>query len=124
MLRAVSGLGARWFRQNTGLAWTGDRITKNGDSVFIEHARPLRAGLCEGSSDLIGWTPLVITPDMVGQTVAVFTAVELKTGTLTASDDQLTFLRAVEKGGGIAAVVRSTAHAVALARSPGEAIKR
>lgn len=30
------------------------------------------------SSDLIGFTPVLITPDMVGRTVAVFTAVEVK----------------------------------------------
>lgn len=30
------------------------------------------------SSDLIGFTKITITPDMVGQTVAIFTAVECK----------------------------------------------
>lgn len=30
------------------------------------------------SSDLIGWVPVLITPDMVGQTVAVFTSIEAK----------------------------------------------
>ena len=30
------------------------------------------------SSDLIGFTTVVITPDMVGKTVAVFTAIEVK----------------------------------------------
>lgn len=114
--RAVSPLGARWFRQNVGLAWQGERIVKTGDSVYLEHARPIRAGLCEGSSDLIGWTPVRITPEMVGQTIAVFTAAELKTGKQTVTDEQATFLEAVEKAGGIAGVVRSTADGVALAR--------
>lgn len=115
VLRAVSGLGARWFRQNVGLAWQGERIVKTGDSVYLEHARPIRAGLCEGSSDLIGWTPVRITPEMVGRTVAVFTACELKTGKLTVTDDQQRFLDAVQAAGGIAGVVRSTADAVTLA---------
>lgn len=30
------------------------------------------------SSDLIGFTRMIITPDMVGKTIAVFTAVEVK----------------------------------------------
>ena len=30
------------------------------------------------SSDLLGFTKMVITPDMVGKTVAIFTAVEVK----------------------------------------------
>lgn len=114
--RAVSGLGARWFRQNVGLAWQGERIVKTGDSVYLEHARPVRAGLCEGSSDLIGWTPVRITPEMVGQTVAVFTAAELKTAKQNLTEEQATFLEAVQKAGGIAGVVRSTADGVALAR--------
>lgn len=32
------------------------------------------------SSDLIGFTPVVITPDMVGKVVAIFTAIEVKPG--------------------------------------------
>jgi len=52
-----------------------------------EHGRYVRYGLCNDSavlarnvksSDFIGITPVVITPDMVGQTIGVFTAVETK----------------------------------------------
>ena len=34
----------------------------------------------EGMPDLIGWTETEITPDMVGQRVAIFTGIEIKTG--------------------------------------------
>ena len=30
------------------------------------------------SSDLIGWTEIIITPEMIGKRVAVFTAIEVK----------------------------------------------
>ncbi len=66
--------GVTVWRNNCGLAWN-----KNG--------RPVRFGLCNvseamnnkiKSSDLIGITPTIITPDMVGTTVGVFTAYETK----------------------------------------------
>ena len=69
----------RLFRNNTGRGWVGKTNHKNGN-VFIENARPLNAGLTKGSSDLIGWTSIEITPDMVGKKVAIFTAIEAKTG--------------------------------------------
>jgi hypothetical protein len=76
------------------------------DAVLIHDARPLHAGLCEGSSDLIGWTPVTITPDMVGTTIAVFTAVEVKTGRVRVTEAQTRFLDAVTAAGGIARVAR------------------
>ena len=45
---------ARVFRNNVGLAWRRD-------------GAPVRFGLCKGSSDLIGWTPVTID----GNTVAL-----------------------------------------------------
>jgi hypothetical protein len=39
------------------------------------------ASLCKGSADLIGYRTITITPDMVGQQVAVFTSIEVKTPT-------------------------------------------
>jgi hypothetical protein len=66
-----------------------------------------RFGLCVGSSDLIGWTTRTITPDMVGQRVAVFTAIEVKTLTGRTTPAQEHFLETVHRAGGIAIVARS-----------------
>ena len=93
---AASSLKARLFRNNVGLFKTKDN-------------RKVRTGLCVGSSDLIGWTKIEVTPDMVGTELAVFTALEVKTPTGKATEEQLNFITAVRDSGGIAAVVRSAA---------------
>ncbi len=110
--RAASGLGARLFRNNVALAWVG-RPEVRGPDVFIRDARPLHAGLCTGSSDLIGWTTITVTPEMVGRELAIFTAMELKTGRLKPTPEQAAFVAAVERAGGVAAVVHSVGEAVA-----------
>ncbi len=67
-------LGARLFRNNVGVL-----LDKTG--------RPVRYGLGNDSKamnetiksgDLIGWTPRLVTPDMVGSVVAEFLSVEVK----------------------------------------------
>ena len=63
-------------------------------------------GLCVGSSDVIGWTRVVVTQAMVGRTLAVFTAFECKVGRNVTTVEQGAFLAAVKAQGGIAAVVR------------------
>ena len=67
----------------------------------------IRYGLCKGSSDLIGWTPVTITEDMVGKKIAVFTAIEVKlnkNGKYKATDLQKAFISAVKSAGGFAGV--------------------
>jgi len=64
------------------------------------------------SSDLIGWTPVVITPDMIGKTVAVFTAVEVKTEGWTRPTDereiaQQRFVELVRNSGGLSIIATS-----------------
>ncbi|MDD2863971.1 MAG: VRR-NUC domain-containing protein [Methylococcales bacterium] len=71
-------------------------------------------GLCVGSSDLIGFQSVTVTSEMVGQKIAVFTALEVKTQTGKASEPQTKFLSMVKKFGGIGAVVRSVDDAVEL----------
>lgn len=117
---SFTNLGARLFRQNTGQGWAGrvqkfNRVTNvrvgPGD-VVIRNARPLRAGLCTGSADLIGWTNLTVSQEMVGHKLAIFTAVEGKTGSTRVTDDQKKFLLAVKSSGGYAGVARSVDDAV------------
>ena len=108
ILMRASARGARLFRQNTGMAWVGE-VMKNGHQTVVVNARPFHAGLCVGSSDIIGITPVVVTPDMVGKTLGVFTAYEAKTGKLKATQDQVKFLEMVNKLGGIGKVVRDPA---------------
>ena len=94
----------RLFRNNTGV-------------LKDQHGRPVSFGLCKGSADLIGWTTRTITADMVGQQVAVFTSIEVKTATGRLTPDQRQWLAAVETAGGIAGVARSVTDAEALLRN-------
>ncbi len=93
---ACSKGNTRLFRNNTGTL-----LDKNG--------RPVQFGLCKGSADLIGWTTRTITEEMVGQQVAVFTSIEVKSATGRVRPEQQAWLDAVQKAGGIAAVARSVA---------------
>lgn len=117
----VSSVGARVFRNNVAKAWIGEsRVLPNGD-VLIKNARRLHAGLCVGSSDIVGWTPVVIQDCHVGRTLAVFTALEVKKGRRGATDEQANFVEQVAKAGGVAGIVRSSDEAVALISARREA---
>ena len=109
---AVTKFG-RIFRNNVGRAWAGKARQTNGDGVFIENARPFHAGLCVGSSDLIGWTATQIN----GESVAIFTAIEVKTATGKPTKEQIKFIEAVNNAGGIAGVCRSPREAEELIQS-------
>lgn len=68
----------------------GCTLWRNNSGVAPPHqlgGRPVRYGLANDSpklnkeiksSDLIGITPVTVTPDMVGRVIGVFTAVEMK----------------------------------------------
>ena len=98
---------ATMFRNNVGTAWIGDATKLKDGSVLIRNARRLHAGLCEGSSDLIGWRSLIITPEMVGERIAVFAALEVKSKTGRATAGQKNFCDRVIQAGGLAGIVKS-----------------
>jgi len=99
----------RLFRNNTG-------------TLRDQHGRPVQFGLAKGSADLIGWTTRTITPDMVGQQVAVFTSIEVKTATGRLRPEQQQWLDAVQSAGGIAGVARSVEDAARLTTVDGGGI--
>lgn len=95
----------RLFRNNTGVGWQGNSVHRTSCEILIKNPRPLNAGLCPGSADLIGWTTVEITPDMIGHKIAIFTALEVKTPSGRTSDEQAKFLSIVHAAGGIAEIV-------------------
>ena len=109
---AVSAAKTIIFRNETGHFWTGKVIHKAGDQVTLTNARMIACGLATGSSDLIGLTPVLITDGMVGQTIGVFTAIEVKTSNGRASKEQLTFIDAITKNGGYAGIARNEKDAI------------
>lgn len=109
--KLASTLGARLFRQNSGMGWIG-KVERgpgvkrlNPGDVVLRNARPFHAGF-DGLSDLGGWSPVVITPEMVGETIAVYTQVEVKDGARV-TDEQANWIKAVNKAGGRAGIARN-----------------
>lgn len=115
---ALSKLGSvTTFRNNTAQAWVGVPIARTANTITLKDYRPLHAGLTKGSSDLIGWTEMVITPDMVGRKVAVFTAIEVKSASGRATTEQINFIQRVRDADGIAGIARSPQDAVEIIRN-------
>jgi len=98
---ACSKGDCRLFRNNTG-------------TLRDQHGRPVSFGLCRGSADLIGWRSVTITPEMVGQQIAVFTSIEVKSSSGRVKPEQQQWLNAVQAAGGIAGVARSVGEAMDL----------
>lgn len=91
------------------------RLWRNNVGALRDaRGRLVSYGLCRGSSDLIGLRRQVIGPEHLGQTLAVFCALEVKTERGLPTAEQQQFLAMVQDLGGQAGVVRSLAEARAL----------
>ena len=111
------------FRMDQGVAYVGKAHTVPGDKVILDHPRKIRYGV-DGAGDRLGWTEVIVTPDMVGQKVAVFTNIEDKSATDRIGYNQLIFMLNVLLSGGIAKVYKelkelTTEEALALPRRKG-----
>ena len=99
-IRLACSIGScRLFRNNTG-------------TLRDINGRPVSFGLCKGSADLIGWRTVTVTPEMVGQQIAVFTSIEVKAASGRIRPEQQQWLNAVEAAGGIAGIARSVGEAM------------
>lgn len=87
----------------------GTILFRNNQGAYQDYrGRLVRYGVCNpGGSDLIGWTPVTVTPDMIGRQLAVFTAIEVKGPRSKVTEAQQRFIDAVRKAGGFAGIARS-----------------
>lgn len=100
---ALSQSGIPAFRNNVG-------------AYKSEKGHYITFGVGEkGGSDLICITPTVITQEMVGQKIGVFTAIEVKTQKGRPSKEQTAFIQAVISFGGRAGIARSPQEALEIA---------
>lgn len=91
---AAHKYGLQLFRNNCG-------------SLEDKKGRWVQFGLAKGSGDLIGYKSVVITPEMVGKKLAIFTSVEVKVPGKKLTPAQENWMREVRRAGGIADVVHS-----------------
>lgn len=115
IMLALADHGMTAWRNNVGTGWAGSRVTQikrtgavqvePGD-VVVRNARPLHAGLCKGSADLVGLRSVIVTPEMVGEALAQFVALEVKRPGARPTQEQRQFLEFVGNAGGFARVVR------------------
>ncbi len=66
----------------------------------------------KGMADLLGWTTITITPDMVGKKIAVYTSIEVKSRTGRWREGQPEWMQCVADAGGIAGMARSVSDAI------------
>ena len=120
ILLAHGSGSVRLWRNNVGTGWAGQatKVTtgnrqaiaaglRSGD-VVIRQGRPLHAGLCVGSSDLIGYR--------VVDRVAQFVALEVKSAIGRPTAQQVQFLDHINAVGGLAGIARSVDDAAAILR--------
>lgn len=125
MIRAELSHWGTFFRANVGEGWIGNQVVhisrpgmarvEPGD-VVIRKARHFETGLPKGFSDLFGAVPVTITPAMIGQTVAIFSGIEVKTLTGRVKPEQQNFIDFMQSIGARAGVARSAEQAVNIAR--------
>jgi len=94
----------------------GVKISRNSIGVARDRSgNTIRFGLFgAGGADIIGFKSVIVTPEMVGEKLAIFLAVEVKNESGRVRPEQKRFLDVVSDAGGIAGIVRSPEDALAL----------
>ena len=118
---AFSQGGTRLFRNTVGSGWVGPHLNMGDGTVLITRPTRVHFGLGTGTSDLVGWHSVTITPDMVGKKVAVFVGAEAKSSRGRATPEQRAFLNTLKAAGGLPGIFRSADDMLALlnGKTPG-----
>ena len=103
-LIALSDAGCIVWRNSTAGAWVGHVAHRDGGMVVLDNAKMIHAGLCTGSSDIVG----------IHKKTGRFIAIEVKSKRGVLSKEQEQFINAVRNAGGIAGVARSAKEAIEL----------
>lgn len=106
IMRALSRDATRLFRQQSGLLWTGQVISHTHDRLVLANPRAVRVGT-PGISDLGGLTSVTVTPDMIGQRVAIDVQIEVKYGRGRPTTEQAAYITAMQGLGCRAGIARS-----------------
>lgn len=100
---ACSEVDSPQWRNNIGQA-----ITQDG--------RRINYGVGgKGGLDTVGYTSIIITPEMVGMKIAVYTETEYKSANGRATPEQLARIAMINAAGGRAGIARSAEDAVRIA---------
>jgi hypothetical protein len=113
IIGGLSHGSTRLWRQQAGLMWVGEIVARTATTMTLLHPRAVKIGM-PGISDIGGLTSLVITPEMLGQTIAAAVQVEVKAGKRRPTDEQAAFIAMVRSLGGRAGVARSVEEASAI----------
>lgn len=105
---ALSENGTLVSRNQSGRA----KYVKNGKTWFVPYGVGPNGG---GGGDWIGCQPVVITPEMVGQTIGVFVSIEQKVGDDVRSDNQKKWHKWVKFRGGRSGIARTVQDALDIA---------
>lgn len=104
MMKICEDKNKKIFRNNVGVGVAYNFKEKKVRTPL----QVIEYGLCKGSADLIGWKSIEVTPEMVGQRLAIFTAIEIKRPEQSyTSEEQSNFLKSVQDSGGIALIAKS-----------------
>lgn len=111
----------RLFRNETGQGVTGrvveifkpTTVTLRRGDFLVRNGHRIKYGLLKGGGDLIGYATIEITPDMVGQRIAVFASAEGKVGKDKLRPEQRVWHDNVKAAGGISVEVRAPEDAIA-----------
>ncbi len=115
ILLACSRNTNRLWRTNAGIAWAGKIAEHTPRRLVLIDPHPVKLGP-PGFADLNGFASELVTPEMVGSRVAIYSAVEGKVGRRQATDEQAAFIRLVLGAGGRAGIARSVEDAQKILR--------
>lgn len=117
ILLDLSRDNTRLFRFNSGSAWQGRIVERTAQRLVLSPYYAIKLG-AEGMSDIGGLVSEVVTPEMVGRTVAISSWIEAKSITGRISPQQRAFIRMILERGGRAGVARSVEEAERILHPP------